>query len=85
MPRKVAFAQAQACAAGGRSFRASGLWGGWVGPIDEDATTFTSEHPYDILILTISMADGKHKALVWRGQATVESHLRRQARATLVL
>jgi hypothetical protein len=50
-----------------------GGWGGWGGPIDEDSTTFTSEHPHDILILTISMADGKKKALVWRGQATVEN------------
>jgi Domain of unknown function (DUF4136) len=51
----------------------SGGWGGWGGPIDEDSTTFTSEHPHDILILTISMADGKKKALVWRGQATVDN------------
>jgi Domain of unknown function (DUF4136) len=50
-----------------------GGWGGWGGPIDEDAITFTSEHPHDILVLTISMADGKNKALVWRGQATVEN------------
>ena len=49
-----------------------GGWGGWgVGP--EDATTFTSEHPREILILTVSMADAKNKMLVWRGQATVEN------------
>ena len=45
---------------------------GW-GPLDEGTTTFTSEHPHDILILTISMADAKQKLLVWRGQATVEN------------
>jgi len=50
-----------------------GGWGGWGGPIDEDSTTFTSEHPREILMLTISMADGKNKALVWRGQATVDN------------
>jgi Domain of unknown function (DUF4136) len=49
-----------------------GGWGGW-GPFGEDATTFTSEQPHDILILTISMADAKQKLLVWRGQATVEN------------
>jgi hypothetical protein len=49
-----------------------GGWGGW-GPLDESATTFTSEHPHEILILTISMADAKQKMLVWRGQATVEN------------
>jgi hypothetical protein len=50
-----------------------GGWGGWGGPIDEDATTFTSEHPHDIVILTISMAEAKQKLLVWRGQATIEN------------
>jgi len=49
-----------------------GGWGGW-GPWNQDATTFTSEHPREMLILTISMADAKQKMLVWRGQATVES------------
>lgn len=49
-----------------------GGWGGW-GPFDEDSTTFTSEHPHDILMLTISMADAKTKALVWRGQAAVDN------------
>jgi len=49
---------------------AGGVAGG-VGP--EDATTFTSEHPREILILTVSMADAKNKMLVWRGQATVEN------------
>jgi hypothetical protein len=49
-----------------------GGWGGW-GPWNEDSTTFTSEHPREMLILTISMADAKQKILVWRGQATVES------------
>jgi hypothetical protein len=49
-----------------------GGWGGW-GPFNEDSTTFTSEHPRELVILTISMADAKQKMLVWRGQATVES------------
>jgi hypothetical protein len=49
-----------------------GGWGGW-GPFNEDSTTFTSEHPRELVILTISMADAKQKTLVWRGQATVES------------
>jgi len=49
-----------------------GGWGGW-GPWNEDSTTFTSEHPREMLILTISLADAKQKMLVWRGQATVEN------------
>ena len=53
----------------GRRLGLGGGWGGW-GPFEEDATTFTSEHPHDILILTISMADAKQKMLVWRGQAS---------------
>ena len=49
-----------------------GGWGGW-GPWDANSTTFTSEHPREMVILTISIADAKHKMLVWRGQATVEN------------
>jgi Domain of unknown function (DUF4136) len=49
-----------------------GGWGGW-GPLTEESTTFTSEHPREMLILTISIADGKTKMLVWRGQTTVEN------------
>jgi len=46
-----------------------GWHGGWRGwrPFEEDITTFASEHPHDILILT------KQKMLDWRGQATVEN------------
>ena len=50
----------------------NGGWGGW-GPWDENSTTFTSERPREMLILTISLADAKQKMLVWRGQATVEN------------
>jgi hypothetical protein len=49
-----------------------GGWGGWA-PFDTDSTTFTSERPREMLILTISIADGKTKTLIWRGQATVDS------------
>jgi hypothetical protein len=49
-----------------------GGWGGW-GPWTDDSTTFTSEHPRQILILTLDMADAKLKKLVYRGQATVEN------------
>jgi hypothetical protein len=50
-----------------------GGWGGW-GPWSDDSTTFTSEHPRTILILTIDMADAaQNKTLVFRGQATVEN------------
>jgi hypothetical protein len=49
-----------------------GGWGGW-GPWGGDSTTFTSEHPREMVILTVSMAEAKGKLLVWRGQATVES------------
>jgi hypothetical protein len=49
-----------------------GGWGGW-GPWSEDSTTMTSEHPRQILILTLDMADAKLKKLVYRGQATVEN------------
>jgi len=49
-----------------------GGWGGW-GPWNSDSTSFTTEQPREMLILTISMADAKQKMLVWRGQATVES------------
>jgi len=50
-----------------------GGWGGW-GPWTDDSTTFTSEHPRTILILTIDMADAaQNKTLVFRGQATVEN------------
>jgi len=49
-----------------------GGWGGW-GAWSGDATTFTSEHPREMVILTVDLADGKAKKLVWRGQATVEN------------
>jgi Domain of unknown function (DUF4136) len=49
-----------------------GGWGGW-GAWPGEATTFTSENPRQMVILTIDMADAKEKKLVWRGQATVES------------
>jgi hypothetical protein len=49
-----------------------GGWGGW-GDVSGDATTFTSEHPREMVILTVDMADAKQKKLVWRGQATVDS------------
>jgi len=49
-----------------------GGWGGW-GPWSDDSTTFTSEHPRQILILTLDMADAKLNKLVYRGQAIVEN------------
>jgi Domain of unknown function (DUF4136) len=49
-----------------------GGWGGW-GPWSGDSTTFTSESPREMVILTVSLADAKEKKLAWRGQATVES------------
>jgi Domain of unknown function (DUF4136) len=49
-----------------------GGWGGW-GAWPGEATTFTSENPRQMVILTVDMADAKEKKLVWRGQATVES------------
>jgi Domain of unknown function (DUF4136) len=49
-----------------------GGWGGW-GDISGDATTFTSESPREMVILTVDLADAKQKKLVWRGQATVEN------------
>jgi hypothetical protein len=49
-----------------------GGWGGW-GAFDTDATTFTSQHPREMMILTVSIADAKTKMLVWRGQATIDS------------
>jgi Domain of unknown function (DUF4136) len=49
-----------------------GGWGGW-GAWPDESTTFTSEHPREMVILTIDMADAKAKRLVWRGQATVEN------------
>ncbi len=49
-----------------------GGWGGW-GAFPEEATTFTSEHPRQMVILTVDLADAKQKKLVWRGQATVEN------------
>jgi len=49
-----------------------GGWGGWGG-FPGEATTFTSESPRQMVILTLDMADAKQKKLVWRGQATVES------------
>jgi hypothetical protein len=50
----------------------NGGWGGW-GPWSDDSTTFTSEHPRTILILSVDLADAKANALVFRGQATVEN------------
>jgi hypothetical protein len=50
----------------------NGGWGGW-GAFSDDSTTFTSEHPRTILILTVDLADAKANALVFRGQATVEN------------
>jgi len=49
-----------------------GGWGGW-GEWSGDATTFTSEHPREMVILMVDLADSKEKKLVWRGQATVEN------------
>jgi hypothetical protein len=49
-----------------------GGWGGW-GVWPEESTTFTSEHPREMVILTVDLADAQHKKLVWRGQATVEN------------
>jgi hypothetical protein len=49
-----------------------GGWGGWGEGIG-DATTFTSENPREMVILTVDLADAKQKKLVWRGQATVEN------------
>jgi hypothetical protein len=49
-----------------------GGWGGWdVGPVD--AVSYTSEHPRQIVILTVNLLDAKTKKLVWSGQATVEN------------
>jgi hypothetical protein len=49
-----------------------GGWGGWeAGPID--TTSFTSESPRQIVILTVDLFDAKAKKLIWRGQATVEN------------
>ena len=50
----------------------NGGWGGW-GAFSDDSTTFTSEHPRTILILTVDLADAKANTLVFRGQATVEN------------
>ena len=50
----------------------NGGWGGWGG-WNADTTTITSEHPRQIIILSIDLADAKLKKLVWRGQATVEN------------
>lgn len=54
--------------AGWESFGGWGGWGDW--PIDQ--TSFTTEHPRQIVILTVDLLDARHKKLVWRGQATVE-------------
>lgn len=48
-----------------------GWWGGWdTYPID--STSYTSEQPRQILILSVNLLDAKTKKLVWSGQATVE-------------
>jgi hypothetical protein len=49
-----------------------GGWGGWDA-FPEETTSYTSEHPRQIAILTVDIFDAKSKKLVWRGQATVEN------------
>ena len=52
-----------------------GYWGGWGGwdTFDDSSTSFTSEHPRQIVLLKVSLFDAKTKQLVWMGQATVEN------------
>lgn len=51
-----------------------GWWGGWGGwdTLPIDSTSYTSEQPRQILILSVNLLDAKTKKLVWSGQATVE-------------
>jgi Domain of unknown function (DUF4136) len=49
-----------------------GGWGDW-GAWPENSTTYTSEQPREMVILTVDLVDANHKRLLWRGQATVEN------------
>lgn len=50
-----------------------GGWGGWGGMDMDMGMAQTEAQPRMMGILSVDLVDAKHKDLVWRGQATVDS------------